>query len=332
MSTPINQTDPAFATLSKALRDLETSWSIGTFGAIAEFFHSAQFPTRIEESATHLSAKTELGQLTIEWHDDLRLMPYEGLSKITTAWTQGVLVCLPETIATLNPRNGIHEIEPERSTLKTTTLRPVTFDLGLDVAHLEACIRTVDPELISVLRSHPGMSLFSKNPPLSTRIKSANPVRSFRTKVACIEIYQDIPEENEETPLGPHTHISERLLSRNQTQAATIPVTQGWVAVLAFYPPNPARDLNGELTAFSLDRHLKFQSLLMKHGSPEFTDAKLMFAEAMVSKSNPEDCPLPQSKNQRTAVRIAIRQHQHVHGDSQLLARWRKAYEPEGRQ
>lgn len=332
MSTPTNQTNPVFAILIKALRDLETSWSIGTFGAIAEFFHSPQFPTHIKESPTHLSAKTELGHLQIELHDELRIVPYEGLSKIGTAWTQGVLICLPETLAALNRRSGIHEIEPEHSTCKTRTHRPVTFDLGLDVAHLEACIRTGDPELISVLRSHPGISLFSENPPLSARIKSANPVRSFRTKVARIDIYQAVPEENEETPLGPHTHISERLLSRKQIQAATIPLAQGLIPVLAYYPPNPVRDLNGELTEFDYDRYIQFQSLLREHGSPEFRDAKLMFARAMTSKSNPEDCPLPQSKHQRTAVRIAIRQYRHVHGDSKLLASWRKAYEPDGRQ
>jgi len=330
MNTTQNQTNSVFETLGKAAKNTDTSWSIGTFGAIAEFFHCPQVPTRFLQETNHLSAENELGKLSIEHHSDLRLVPYEGLSTLSSAWTQGVLICLPQSAATLNQRHGIQEIEPDSIAREATDRNQALFDLGLGVAHLDACIRSDDRKLISVLRSHQGKSLFSTDPPLAALIRAANPTRSFRTKIACIDVYQAIPDDNDETPLGPHTHVSERLLAHNRTQAATIPVPEGWIPVLAFYPPNPVRDARGELAAFDFDTYNRFQSLLLAHGSPEYGGAKRAFTRAMESKTGPERYRSSQSKSQRTAIRIAIRQYLHLHGDSELLTQWRQVFEPAG--
>ncbi len=317
-----------FEVLKDALKDPETSWSIGTFGALAEFFHDGDQPAHISESPDHLSAETPKGRLSIAQNDQMRLLAYEGLSTLPTAWTQGVLVLLPTEEARLAHRTGIAEVEGHHSQRTTSDPSQVLFDLGLGVPHLDACIRTDDPQLISNLRTHLGRNLFSKDVPLEARIKAVNPDRVFQTKIASIEVYQDIPDPLEETPLGPHTHLSERLLSHKRTHAATIPVEDGWVPVLAFYPPHPVRDLAGGLAKFDLEKFNKFQKLLQSCGASAALNTKADFYQAMATELAPQDHPPLSTKQQRTAIRIAIRQYGHQFGETSLLKLWRAAYEP----
>ncbi len=317
-----------FDILKSALEDRDTSWSVGTFGALAEFFHDPVTPSEIRVSATRLVAATAQGAIAIDRSEDMRLLPYEGLSSVPTAWTQGVLVCLPKAKSTCHNRFGIAEVGTDENPLNGSPPGDVLFDLGLGINHLDAHIRTNDPALIAVLRSHLNSSLFDTDVALLAAIKAANPSRVFATKIARIEVYQEIPDDHEVTPLGPHTHLSERLLKRRKTQAATLPVPDDWVPLLAFYPSHPVRDKAGGLRTF--DRHAfdHFQSLLAAHGPNDLNQVKQTFRQAMANISEPADKPSPTTKFQRTALRIAIRQYVHEHGSSDLLSRWRAVYEP----
>ncbi|NQW00972.1 MAG: hypothetical protein HQ483_14805 [Rhodospirillales bacterium] len=332
---PPHQSKP-FAVLGRALRDQATSWSLGTFGALAEFFHDPGEIAAITETATGLSARTALGSLHVQAHPELRLVAYEGLSSLANAWTQGVLVCLPTATAQMGRRRGIWEIGPDHAALcgggadagVDAGADAVVFDLGLDVAHLDACIRTRDQALIALLRQHPGRSLFDQTLALARAVRAASPDRIFASKIARIEVYQEIPADGGETPLGPHTHLSEKLLARRQTQAATVPVPAGWVPVLAFYPPNPLRDTAGNLRPFDPAAFARFQELLHAFGSAELTHMKKQFDLAMESGAGPQAMAPPKTKAARTALRIAMRQYHLRFGPSDLLAQWQMHYEP----
>lgn len=324
MPYSVNRQD-LFDVLVKFLRDPATSWSVGTFGAMVEFFHDRDTRTETNKTKGVLSARNSLGAIQINVTEALRLIPYEGLSKLEGAWTQGVLVCMPIETAKMENNIGIYEH-------KSTNEKASVFDLGLGVEHLDVSIQTGNTDLISLLRAHIGSSLFEPKLQLIDAIQAASPTRIFTSKAASIEVYSTIPAIGDEAPLGPHTHLSAKLLSHNQTQAATLPVPDNWVPILAFYPPNPVRDETGAVRDFDLQAFAQFQELLARFGPEPLFQIKGAFIQAMETNTGPDDCPPPKSKTERTALRVAIRQHHHQHGPSTLLDKWKAAYEATWRQ
>ena len=321
----MNPSQPSFDILEKYLNDRSTSWSIGTFGAMAEFFHASTEPLKISKVNTTLTAKTSIGSIQITYTKSMQLVPYEGVSKLEGAWTQGVLVCIPITEAQVANRSGISE-------LKTENKSSCIFDLGLCIEHIDVCIKTDSKKLIALFRAHIGKSLFDPDSNLIGAIKDASPIRIFKSRSACIKVYSHIPDTNGKTPLGPHTHLSTKLLKHNQTQAATIPVPADYVPVFAFYPPNPIRDETGAIRPFNTKEFECFQDLLSTFQPKPLARVKHMFKQAMNKGVGPDECARPSTKTERTSLRVAIRQHYHSHGPSALLSKWKANYEPTGRQ
>ena len=316
---------PLFDILEHYINDRSTSWSIGTFGAMAEFFHSSTEPLNSSKKNTTLTAKTSLSAIEINYTKSMQLVPYEGLSKLEGAWTQGVLVCIPTTEAQMTNRSGISEI-------KTIDKSSFIFDLGLRLGHIDVCIKTDSKELISVFRAHLGKSLFDSDLNLTRIIQAASPIRIIKSKLACITVHSQFQVTEEKTPLGLHTHLSNNLLKHNRTQAATIPMPIDYVPVLAFYPPNPIRDITGSIRPFDTKEFDRFQGLLSNFQPKPLARVKHTFMQAMNKGVGPYECPLPSTRAERTSLRVAIRQRFHSHGPSVLLSKWKATYEPTGRQ
>jgi hypothetical protein len=314
-----------FEILDQHLNDQSTSWSVGTFGAMAEFFHVSTEPLKTTKINSVLAAQTSLGTIQVTYSKSMQLIPYEGLSKLEGAWTQGVLVCMPAAEAQMANRSVISELITEDNS------SPI-FDLGLSLEHIDVCIQADCKELIAVFRAHIGKSLFDPNLNLFEVIKDSSPIRIFKSKSACIKVFSHIPATHGKTPLGPHTHFSTKLLKQNKTQAATIPVPEDYVPVFAFYPRTPIRDETGSIKPFDPKAFDHFQNLLRNFQPKPLARIKHMFRQAMEKGQGPDECTQPSTKFERTTLRITIRQYYHSHGPSALLSKWKATYEPTGRQ
>ena len=309
--------------LQVAITDPATGWSLGTFGALAEFHRSAD---EIADAAG-LRVLTPRGGIEIRMHDDIRILPYEGLSKLPTAWTHGVMVCLPEASSDIGSARGLTELGPDTNAL-IGDKDELLFDLGLGVAHLLPCLRTGDAELIDTLRAHLETPFLELPSNVVAAIKAAQPVRVFQSRLGRIEVLQQIPESGGETPLGPHTHILPELLGRGRTQSANVPVPDGWVPCLAFFPPNSARDVWGERQQFERDAHTRFQGLIDAFAPDEIKAAKHRVWQAMITNTSPGEVDNNDTRAVRTAIRVALRQWRHLEGDSALWRQWHERYEP----
>ena len=82
--------------LQRAIANPDTQWSLGTFGAIAEFSRDRR-AGEPRQSADAVSAVTPRGGIALRPHPAIRAFASEGITK--TGWNQRIALCLPTMIA-----------------------------------------------------------------------------------------------------------------------------------------------------------------------------------------------------------------------------------------
>ena len=229
------------ALLAEHIRETRSSWSMGSYGAVAEFFQEAGEAVDIGDSDA-LSSVTPRGGIRIEPRKDIGICAYENSSNHGDA-QQHIAMCLPDSIARMSGNEVLTELGPDTTALRVDDRDAVLFDLGVSSIgagcfQLDFCIRTGDSDLIDFLRDHRGLSIFDHGSPVFPRLLEAQPHRVVITGLGRIEVYQEIGGEhtNDKTPEGPHTHLLPDLLSMNLTHSAETPIKDGWVPCAFLYP------------------------------------------------------------------------------------------------
>ena len=266
-----SQADAVTDLLREALADPGTAWSLGSFGAIAEFMRDP------DEAVSglpddRLGMATERGAIALSPGPDLRPIAYE--TSVASGWNHAVALCLPEAACAMNRRGVVTELGPDREAARERDRDAVLFDLGLDLLAVDACVRTSDPESIACLRSGVGRPLFDHANPIGRHLVAMSPHRVFLAKVGRIEVYAPIPGPGGTSPEGPHTHVLPKLLRSGRTHAATTPIPAGWVPCAGLHPPHPYKDMMGRRIAFDPNRYEAFQILLDRWGDPDLLALK----------------------------------------------------------
>jgi hypothetical protein len=230
----------AYNLIAEQLADAEAQWSLGTFGAIAEFSRDPDEPADIRHGETSCTVVTPRGGIRLTAHPDLRPIAFETIA--AQAWSQRVAFCLPEAASAMGRRKVLTELGPDNEALRAQDRDAVLFDLGLGALQADCCIRTADRELAQGLRAHAGRSLFEPGNSALGLILTGSPHRVFLTRAGRAEVYQVIPPPGGKAPEGPHTHVLPKLLAHGRTHAATEPIPRGLVSCAHLYPAHPLRD------------------------------------------------------------------------------------------
>lgn len=307
------------------LADSETTWSVGTFGAIAGFSRDAGEAATLAREPRVASVVTARGGIRLAISEAVRPIASESLT--AQNWNQRVALCLPQDACAMGGRSALSEIGPDRHALRAQDRAAILFDLGLGALQLDACIRTDDQVLLAVLRRFAGESLFAPGNGAMGAILAASPHRVFLSRVGRIEVFQPIPAPDGKSPDGPHTHILPRLLRHKLTHAATEALPAGWIPCAHFYLPHPMRDAFGRGCAFRSERHEAFQGLLARYGDPQLVDLKQWVIHAVEAGEGPPAGVLAGDRFSRATVRIALRQLQACGRGSPALAAWLCAYD-----
>jgi hypothetical protein len=309
--------------LAEQAADSEVGWSLGTFGAIAEFTRDADEAATLGRNGETMSVVTARGALRIDAHPALRPIASESLTK--ESWSHRVALCLPHDACAMSRRTELAEIGPDRAALRAEDRDAILFDLGLGALQVDVCVRSGDPIVVEKLRSCAGKSIFAKDSGAMGAILAANPHRVFVSRLGRVEVFQPIPPPNGKSPSGPHTHVLPKLLAHGRTHAATEPLPDGWVPCAHLYPPNPIRDKFGHSHAFQPEHHAAFQTLLTRFGDPQLVALKQSVIAAVTAGQQP--APSPENKFARTVARVALRQLQASDRSSDALAAWLSAYD-----
>lgn len=313
--TPVRD---AIALLRRGMADPDTQWSLGTFGAIAEFSRDEDEPALVTMAAGALSAVTDRGGIALGLNPAIRPFASESLTKAD--WNQRVALCLPEAASAMSRRGVFTELGPDAQALREEDRDSLLFDLGLGALQADFCVRIDDADVAAELRRHAGRPVFEAGNPAMGIILHANPHRVFISRLGRIEVYQPIPPASGKSPDGPHTHVLPRLLKAGRTHPATEPVPPGLVPCAHLYPPHPARDGFGKPRTFQAEHLDSFQAMLAAFGDPATVAIKQRVRESVRAGKAPAD--IGTDRHGRTSVRIALRQIKAAGEASPMLAAW----------
>jgi hypothetical protein len=321
----VNDATSHIELLAAQMADPETSWSLGTFGAIAEFARDGDEPVELSRTDAHLAATTARGGIRITPREDMRLFASESTTR--ESWSQRVSLCLPDACCAMSGRSVLTALGPDAEALREQDRAAVLFDLGLGALQVDACVRVADPEATAELLSCAGRSLFEPGNPAMMIILAASPHRVFVSRLGRIEVFQPIPPADGKSPNGPHTHVLPKLLRHGRTHSATEPVPDGFVPCAHLYPAHPARDAFGRGRAFDGGRHAAFQNILRAFGDPASVAQKQRIIAAIAAGADPTAVAVTDHRFARTAVRVVLRQLAVADEGSPALAAWMAAHE-----
>jgi hypothetical protein len=206
-----------------------TTWSIGVFGALAEFHRDADEPAQ----ASDLSVFTQRGAIRLEPVAACRVVPFEWRNAKQHGRTPGVALCLPEPEAKVGRNTVLTELGPDREAIREQDRLATLFDLGLETPYGVFCVRTADRLQIETLRRGVGKPLLDS--PLFDEIACMSPHRVFMSRLGRIEVYQRIGEVGGSTPEGPHTHLLPKLVKSGRTHSANALLPAGLVPCATYY-------------------------------------------------------------------------------------------------
>ena len=315
-----------FEFLHAQLGDCENHWSVGSFGALAEFTRDPDEPVAVTRPADHaLSAVTGRGGIRIVPLPEMRLLASESATR--ESWSHRVALCLAQDRCAMAQRSVFTELGPDADALREPDRDAILFDLGLGTVQVDACIRVSDPAVVAALRPHVGRNLFEPGNAAMGVIMPASPHRVFICRLGRIEVFQPIPSPDGRSPEGPHTHVLPKLLQHRRTHAATEPVPDGLVPCAHLYPAHPAKDALGRALPFDCHRHDSFQDLLHRFGDRNAIDLKRRVIAAVEQGDEPSCLAVANDRFARAGVRVALRQLRAARPPSPTLAAWLDAYD-----
>jgi uncharacterized protein DUF6925 len=321
----VNEGASHLAFLAAQMADHESNWSLGTFGAIAEFARDPDEPVALSRDDAAVAAVTARGGIRVAPCAEMRLFASESTTR--ESWSHRVSLCLPETACAMNGRSVLSMLGPDAEALREEDRAAVLFDLGLGALQIDACVRVADPQVIAELLPHAERSLFEPGNPAMSIILAASPHRIFISRLGRIEVFQPIPPPDGKSPEGPHTHVLPKLLRHGRTHSATEPVPEGFVPCAHLYPGHPVRDALGRDRPFDRGRHAAFQSILHQFGDPTSLALKQRVVAAIAAGTDPSAISVSDHRFARTGIRVALRQLAAVDDTSPALAAWLAAHE-----
>ncbi|MGQ0568979.1 MAG: DUF6925 family protein [Armatimonadota bacterium] len=322
-ATPVERLRALF---SEHIADPNSSWSVGSFGAVAEFHRDAEEAVEFGIVGDRYTAATARGALRIEIVPGLRALAYETLGA-HAQWSHAIALCLPQPTAARHRRRVLTELGSDEYAVRPQDRGSVLFDMGLACSQVDVCVRSADIEVVAALRAGCGRSVLEHGNGLMTEMPKLSPHRVFECQFGRAEVYQRVPPPDHVSPSGPHSHVLPKLMREDRTHAATVPIPEDWVPCAHLYPAHPTRDAEGRARPFDAGLHERFQALLEQFGDPVLWAMKQQVVKALDVSSDPRLEPGAMSRHERAAVRVAFRQWSAGHAGKPAKCEWIKAFE-----
>lgn len=281
------------ALVAEGLADPEAIWSLGGFGALAEFGRTADEPvTWLGPHRTGLV--TARGGIRI---DLAGAVPVAYETAFTGGWSHAVALCLPRERCP-HPREGVvREVGPNEGAIRPENAGDNLFDLGLALPQGRIGLRGADAGSLQLLRGVLGRPAFGEGSPVPRLIATSALDLVVSTPLGRIEVFAGSVAGGR----GPRGFVVPRLLALGRTHAATAAIPEGLVPVATLHPAHPCHDADRRPRPFDAARHTAFQALLSRWGDPDLVALK---ARLGAGGAPQENLPTRRMRNVARVVRV----------------------------
>ncbi|HTT79769.1 MAG TPA: DUF1289 domain-containing protein [Stellaceae bacterium] len=206
-----------------------TGWSIGVYGAVAEFATRNDMHPEIEGGDEQLVLRTPGGAL--------RLRPPAGTRMFELIGAAGKVerrvLALHRSRLRGIPPSGVTELGADEDAIEPAHRSERLFDLGVSRSIIAFCVRTGEPALIAALRQADGRNLFDPAIGLVPALLANSPNRVVVSPIGRIEVSGPILDSDR---AGPHTHLLPELLAHRGEHEPGFALPEGYAAGASIVP------------------------------------------------------------------------------------------------
>lgn len=215
--------------LERLAREPGTGWSIGVYGAVAEFATRDGEAPEVEIGGHGLQLRTTGGAL--------RLCPPAGTRAFelvgSTGRVERLVLALHRSRLRETPAVAVTELGADAEAIEPRYRSDRLFDLGVTHAATRFCVRTDAPALLAALREAEGRdALDPATGPLSLPL-AGSPDRVVISAMGRVEVSGPILRTDH---AGPHTHLLPQLLAQGRELEPGFELPEGYVAGVSIFP------------------------------------------------------------------------------------------------
>lgn len=287
--------DDVRSLLVSALADAGTVWTLGGFGALAEFRRDAEEAVVSLEDG-RIGLVTPRGGLALDLGAGIVPVAYE--TALPGGWSHAVALCLPAAACTAIRPSRLIELGPDAACLRSQDSGARLFDLGLAMPQGTVGLRTADPRMIAILRAASGRDIVAPESPVPGLLAAGALDVVVATPLGRMEVFG---RSGPLVPGAPRGFVVPQILRLGRIHAATAPIPAGLVPCAHLHPPHPCRDGHGRPIPFHRGHHAAFQALHARWGDPGHVALKRRIGAESAGAVGDD-------RHSRAVVRIAMMQ------------------------
>lgn len=272
------------------LDDPESRWSLGGFGAGAEFGHAPGEPVTKLGAFARASPR---GAIRLDGTGDCVPVAYE--TGFRDGWSHAVALCRPVATGLVRGADGVTALGSDAGAVCPQDRETLLFDLGIGLPQGWVAVRTRESDQVAALSAACGASAFAQGSPVAALLLERAVDVVVVTPLGRIEVFAG---RDTSCPGGPRAFVVPAVLRLGRTHAATAPIPPGLVPCAHLHPPHPCRDARGRPIPFDTARHAAFQALLMRWGDP---DGFVLKRRLLAGETLPRDA----DRRARAVARVA---------------------------
>jgi predicted Fe-S protein YdhL (DUF1289 family) len=217
--------------VGRSLEQKSGTWTLGCYGAIAEFLCADDEPCQVTAVGETITALSTRGALRLTIGDHVRALQL----RIGNDYGPIFLAVLKSranvpVATTLTPLG-----RDERAVQPECRDQP-WFDLGLGRDDLRFCVRSCSEELQNTLNLVSGQPLTAVLRDAGATIVAHSPVRIVESPLGRAEVYSPIPPPGGQSPDGPHTHLLPGHLATGRATPPGFDLPPVYALGATFYP------------------------------------------------------------------------------------------------
>jgi len=215
--------------LVRLAREPETRWSIGVYGAVAEFATRNGAIPQIEVGEESLVLRTSGGAMRLCPPPGTRMFELVGASEKV----ERLVLALHRSRLTGTPAIGVTELGADKDAIEPMHMNERLFDLGVSHSAIRFCVRTGESSLIAALRQASGLDPLDPAIGLVAALLASSPDRVVISSIGRIEVSGPIQRSSNE---GPHTHLLPEFLARRRELEPGFALPECYSAGISIFP------------------------------------------------------------------------------------------------